>query len=287
MKIFIVADMEGATGVVHRDQLMPEGRGYQSAQRYLTGDVNAVIEGCLEALPKGSHVFRVADGHGIMRNIVLEELHEAAELVVGPAVPENRPLCQCEGIDESFDVAVFVGFHSKARTPFGLLSHTYVGSAIADVRVNGKSVGEAELNAVVLGSLGVPVGLVIGNSDLEHEVRSWSNRVGFVATKQTLGPSAAICLPPKKTRELIRQASAQMITEHAHTPFPAYQQNETHLLEVEMYRAETALRASRAGGVELASDRVLKIGGLRADEAFRTMWNALSTSLYDAPAWLQ
>ena len=62
MKVFIAVDMEGATGVVHNDQLMPEGCGYAAAQRYLTADVNAVINGILSVDPTADIV--VGDGHG-------------------------------------------------------------------------------------------------------------------------------------------------------------------------------------------------------------------------------
>ncbi len=103
MRIFISVDMEGATGVVHRDQLTPEGRTYSDARKLLTGDVNAAIEGALREAPDA--VFRVADGHGVMRNIVLEELHDRAELVMGPATWENRPQCQVQGADDSFELA--------------------------------------------------------------------------------------------------------------------------------------------------------------------------------------
>ena len=40
MKLFICADMEGATGIVHRDQLMPEGgAAYAAGCKLLTGDI--------------------------------------------------------------------------------------------------------------------------------------------------------------------------------------------------------------------------------------------------------
>ena len=219
MKVFIVVDMEGATGVVHREQLMPGGDGYSAGRKLLTQDVNAVIEGVLEAAPDSTFV--VGDGHGIMRNVILEDLHEAAELVIGPAQPENKPLVQCEGVDETFDLAVMVGFHSKAGTG-GLLAHTFVGSTICSLTMNGREVGEAEADAAILGSFGVPVGLVIGNSDLEDEIREWNNDCGFVSTKRTLGPTAAVCKPPTKTRSEISAAAKAMVERHQATPFGTY-----------------------------------------------------------------
>ena len=51
MRIFISADMEGVTGVVHRDQLMPEGKTYERARKMMTADVNAAITGALRVAP--------------------------------------------------------------------------------------------------------------------------------------------------------------------------------------------------------------------------------------------
>ena len=35
MRIFISADIEGCTGIVHRDQLMPEGKTYGAARKLI------------------------------------------------------------------------------------------------------------------------------------------------------------------------------------------------------------------------------------------------------------
>ena len=72
MKLFICADMEGATGIVHRDQLVPEGgAAYAAGCRLLTGDVLAVVEGAIGA---GVTEVVVSEGHAHMRNIAIEEL---------------------------------------------------------------------------------------------------------------------------------------------------------------------------------------------------------------------
>ena len=195
MRIFISADMEGATGVVHRDQLMPEGKTYAQARKLLTGDVNAAIEGALRA--DGEAEVVVCDGHGVMRNIVLEELHERAQLVIGPASVDNKPLCQSQGCDESFDLAMFVAYHSRAGTRGGLLSHTWIGSAICNFSINDTLVGETAINAAIVGHWGIPVALVTGAHELEVEAgQTLPPGFVFVATKRSYGSTAALCLPP-------------------------------------------------------------------------------------------
>ena len=145
MRIFICADMEGITGVVHREQLMPEGKQYAAACKWMTGDINAAIEGALAVEP--SATFLVNDGHAVMRNVLLDELHETAELVVGPATWENKPLCQTTGVDASFDLLFLVGHHTRAGTPGGLLSHTWSGQVVANFRIHDDIVGEVAINS--------------------------------------------------------------------------------------------------------------------------------------------
>ena len=41
MNIFISADMEGVTGIVHGDQLMPSGKTYERGRKLMTADINA------------------------------------------------------------------------------------------------------------------------------------------------------------------------------------------------------------------------------------------------------
>ncbi len=291
MKIFIAVDMEGATGIVHHDQLMPGGSGYGDGRRLMTGDVNAAIRGGLRADPDAT--FTVGDGHGVMRNIVLEDLHERAELVIGPGKASNKPLVQLEGIDDSYAMAFMIGYHSKAGTPNGLLAHTYIGSLVCNWRLNGRVVGEIEMNAAVLSSFGIPVALITGNSDLEPELRDLNLPLEWVSTKRTLGATAAVCLPPSQTAGRIEDAAERAVQKSADKrliwkPRDAHKRdaNAPTVIEVEMYRREQAERASSSQGVQLVNDRTVTCTGDTPAEAFKIMWRACTRALDEAPTWL-
>jgi D-amino peptidase len=282
MRVFIAVDMEGATGVVHPDQLTPEGRNYTQAQRFLTSDVNAVIQGILDVHP-GAEIL-VGDGHATMRNVLLEELHPSASLVVGSATLSNKPLCQLEGIQLGADVAMCIGYHTKAGTHGGLLAHTFIGSLIADLRMNGTSVGEVEANAAVLSSFGVPLAMVSGNSDLEPEIRQWNKSSVFVATKTTLGPTAAICETPAVTSAKLRKgASAAIASSHN---WHIHDMGAVRF-EVETKQQEQFLRALDHPGVVNVAERTFAVEGRTAPEAFRLLWSVCLTALGDLPQWLR
>lgn len=281
MNVFIAVDMEGATGVVHHDQLMPEGRGYAAAQKLLTGDVNAAIEGILSVEP-GADIL-VGDGHGVMRNILLEQLHPSARLVVGSAKPSNKPLCQLEGVQFGADVAFCIGYHSKAGTPGGLLAHTYIGSLIRELRLNGRAAGEVEVNAAVLASFGIPLAMVSGNSELEVEIRSWNTSSVFVSTKQTLGTTAAICLTPLTTRDLLHQGAARAISDrstwHRSPSGPTR-------IEVDTYRREQCQKSLACDGIIQVGEMTFAAESDDPAEAFRLFWRAATMALEETPSWL-
>src|SRR2546425_13236536 len=84
-----------------------------------------------------------------MRNLLAEELHQAAELVSG----DPKPRSMVQDIDGGFDAALFIGYHARAGTRNAILDHTYA-DRIHDVRLNGKPVGELGLNAALAGGAG-------------------------------------------------------------------------------------------------------------------------------------
>lgn len=286
MRIFISADIEGCTGIVHRDQLMPEGKTYAAARKLMTGDINAAIVGALRVDPAAEFV--VCDGHGVMRNILLEELHESAQLVIGPATVENKPLCQVQGCDDSFDLALFTGYHSRAGTPNGLLAHTWVGSTVCNLRINGQVVGEAALNAAVVGTWDIPVGLVVGASELGPECeQTLPGGHVFVQTKTTYGTTCALCLPPAKTRKLIEDGAEEALKRFKAGKLKALKPKLPVTIEIEVYRREMADKACRAAGVERTGERTIAVTAARADQAAILAWTAVVRAQDEDPAWLK
>ncbi len=203
MRVYISADLEGVAGVVHGEHTARDGREHERARRLMTAEVNAAVEGAFEA---GAEAVVVNDAHGSMRNILPEELDSRAELVTG----SPKPLGMLAGVDDGFDVAMFVGYHSRMGHP-GVLNHTIAGSVVADVLFNGVPVGETGINATVCGHFGVPVVLVTGDDQVAQEARRFIAGVRTAVVKRALGRYAARCLHPDRARELIRQEAAAAV----------------------------------------------------------------------------
>jgi D-amino peptidase len=229
VKVYISVDIEGISGVVHADMMMPGEREYDRGRTLMVNDANAAIEGAVQA---GADYILVADGHGPMRNIRIEDLHPAAHLVTGTA--DARDYCQIEGADsEPFDAAIFVGYHAKAGHPTGLFAHTGSG-VVADVRVNGVSVGDGGLNTLFATWHGVPVVLVTGDDVAVKQVAEVATGARTVVTKRAINQRAAELRPLADVHRDIETAARTAVA-------GATRVNPTR---VASYRVELQLRSS-------------------------------------------
>ena len=283
MRVFISCDMEGCTGVVHNDQLVPGGHDYQRGRELMTRDVVAAAEAAL-AFDEVTGV-RICDGHGTMRNVLIERLPAGVELVTGPA--SSRTLCQVEGIeDEGFGALVLVGYHAMAGTPCATLPHTWVGSVVSEVRVNGRAFGEAALNAGIAGDLGIPVIFLSGDVAACAEARAFLGEdLTTVAVKRAVGPKSAICRTPTDTDRDIRLGVLTALESRAsREPFvvPGPVQ-----VAVTFHRTEQADRAASRGGVERADPRTVSFSRPRFIDAAREAWAVIEWTAGEHPEWLR
>ncbi len=268
MNVFISCDMEGATGVVHPDQLSNKGFDYPRARKFLTGDVAAACEGAMEA---GAERVVVCDGHGAMRNLLLEDLPEAVEVVVGPA--SSRALCQMEGLDGTFDAAMFVGYHARHGTPGAVLPHTWIGAVVHEVSVNGLVFGETALNAAVAGHHGVPVVLVVGDEAVAREAEELLPDVETVVVKTAVGRASAICRTPKWTARAIREAAARALRRKKRPkPFTV---RAPVVFEIAFHDVRMADRAMKRPGLERVGPRSVAFSRKTFPEAAVEAWRAL------------
>jgi D-amino peptidase len=204
LKVFISVDMEGISGVVDSDQTSAKGQDYERFRKLMTAEANAAIDGARDA---GATHILVNDSHGSHRNLLIEELHAPAELISN----NIKPMGMMAGLDNSFAAAIFIGYHAKASSAEGVLAHTGNGSTIADLRINGRSVGEIGMNIHAAGTLGVPVVLVSGDQAAIAEARELVPDIEGVQVKEAIGIAAARSLRPEEAARLIREGTARAI----------------------------------------------------------------------------
>jgi D-amino peptidase len=268
MHVYISVDMEGVAGVAHEDQTDPLNPAhaveYARFRRLMTDEANAAIQGAASA---GASRILVNDSHWLMRNLLAEELHEAAELISsGP-----KRLSMMEGVDGGFDAVMCIGYHAMAGTKHATIDHTYT-DRIHRVTLNGRPVGELGLNAAVAGAFGVPVVMVSGDQALAAEAHALLG-----PDVEALGRFSARSVSPAESCRRIR-AGATRALQRKHAPFTLAS---PVTLEVEYALTQHADNAELVPGAERRDGRTLSYTHTDYREvfrAFRAMYNLASVS---------
>jgi D-amino peptidase len=205
LKVFVSVDMEGIWGVVHSDQTSADSRDYSYARKWMAEDVNAVVEGLLEA---GATEVVVNDSHGSMRNILPQDFHPKASLISG----SPKPLSMMQGIDGSFAACIFVGYHAKAGTASSVLDHTISGSAMKSIKINGLELPELGINGAIAGYFKVPVIMLSGDEETCRQAKTiLGSEIVTADVKEGLGRFAARLLPADEARRRLKEGAKQAL----------------------------------------------------------------------------
>src|SRR5881409_3748588 len=160
MKVHVISDMEGVSGIVKWQQTKGGDPMFEEARRLYTEEINAAVRGAKAA---GATEIVVMDCHGAgegwsFNSLVPELVDPDCEYVVQQEWTEYTSF-----LESGCDAALFVAMHAKAGTPDGVMSHTVSGQAWKNLSFNGVSVGETGINAALCGAWGCPVLLVTGD----------------------------------------------------------------------------------------------------------------------------
>ena len=250
MKVFLSTDMEGTAGVVDWQQCVGDGPEAVAGRALLLAEVNAAIEG---ALAGGATQIVVNDSHSTMRNLPPGELAGQASYISG----SHKPLYMMQGLDSSFDCALFISYHGSIGAPAGL-SHTYNPRAVIEARIDGVVTGEAGINALVAAHYGVPVVLVTGDRYACEETAELIPGVHQAIVKEHVSRLAAHSLHPELACALIRERAQAAVTTAADAAPPPL---EPGVLEVFVRTTDIAEAATWVRGVERTGPRQLRIHG--------------------------
>jgi D-amino peptidase len=196
VKIYISSDMEGTAGVVDWEQVMAGGKFYDYYTGLLTREINAAIEGAMEA---GASEFLVNDAHSKMSNLRPDALSGSARYLSG----RFKPMYMMQGLDSSFDAVFFISYHGSMGSTSSALSHTYFPTAFAEVRLNGVVAGEAGINALVAQAYGVPVVLLTGDQTSADELAPFAPGAYTAVVKESVTRFSANSLHPDVACQLI------------------------------------------------------------------------------------
>lgn len=224
MKVVIMTDLEGISLVDSIDMMDQEGEGYRFACERLIEDVNAAVQGAVDA---GADEILVFDGHGGGRNF--------PEGKLDPRAKQFRNFNQ-EGLWDDCTAYLEIGLHAKPGTINGFLDHVQNSRKWYNYYINGKTYGELAQGAAYCGAYGVPVVMVSGDEAACKEAQEMIDGIVCAVVKKGIGRNKAECLPSEEALTLIRRAACEGIQKASQIkPFTVSLPAE---LKLEVYRTD-------------------------------------------------
>ena len=210
MHVAVFADIEGSFGIWRNRQCRTGTAEWQYGRECLTEDVNQVVEGAFRG---GADRVTVKDTHDTGFNCLLWQLDSRVRYVGGHF---TRPTFF--GKVSDYDLILYVAIHAASGTEGAFFPHTHYG-IFAEVRLNGRPVGEMNVYGGYLGEHGVPIGFVSGEAiAVEQALRvlPWAKSVEVDKRKETYTAgeeSAAAYL--REGRERLRDTAEAAVRDAA------------------------------------------------------------------------
>ncbi len=259
MKVYIITDLEGISGVngCKADEVGNKIINTETACRLLTEEVNAVVEGLVEAGAKEIHVW---DGHGGSNSILIEYLHPSADLFTS-----GGDLAPVTYINSSYDAALQIGSHAMIGTRDGVMHHTFNSHAVVNMWLNGEPVGEIGIIGLQCAYFGVPTILVSGDIAACREAKDFFDEVETVETKAGISRYSVLNYNPVKVRRNLKEGAKKALL--AKSGFPVKGLNGPYELKVQLMCPNMADNYERAGAERLDHSTIL----LKSDD-FLDVW---------------
>ena len=203
MRVFISADIEGTAFTTVWDETQKGQTDYYPAAQQMTAEVKAACEGAIAA---GADYILIKDAHGKGINIDINQLPECATLIRNWS---GHPLSMAYGCDETFDAAMFIGYHSAAGRNGNPLSHTFTTKTTC-VKLNGMVCSEFLLYSWACAMRGVPTVMLAGDQMLVDDSQELHPALHTVAVKDGFGGSTRCLNPALACRKIKEQAEAAL-----------------------------------------------------------------------------
>jgi len=243
VKLYISADLEGVCGVTSWSETELNNKDSIPFINQWTNEIKAV---CEVAIEKGYDEIYLKDAHDTGRNLLPNLFPEEVKLLRGWS---QHPYSMVEGINTSFDAAVFVGYHSKAYSNTSPLSHTSWPRIIRYIKINGNLASEFLIYYYTCLYEKVPLILLTGDEGICNDAKLIDEDIETVATKKGFG-AATINENPIKVINNIKESAKKAFS----SPVLVKQLPENFDVEVCFKKHDLAYRASFYKGATLLED---------------------------------
>lgn len=247
MRIYILADMEGISGIRRMEQVQSTSPEYEEGRRLMMQDINHAVAGALEG---GATEVVVADTHGGGGQVRVGEMDSRAVYEL-PAAGRIMP-----SLDDSFSGVILLGHHARAGTVNGFLDHTMNSSAWFEYRINDQIVGEIGIEAAWAGQYEVPVIMVSGDETTAQEARTTLGDVECAVVKWGVGRNKAKCLSLEAVHGIIRETACRAVRRS--DDFAPFTPQLPATIQLTFYRTDMCEEYAFRPGVERIDARTIR-----------------------------
>jgi len=230
-RILLALDLEGVNRVVGEPYswLFKGSEQWAIAVEDAARELNAAAKALLDA---GAERVDVWDTHNNGNNLRPEHLDARVGLI------SHDPKFPRMGFAKGqYDCLCFFGYHSMEGTLGGVLSHTMNSNTIQFYKLNGRYIGELDMDVAIAASHGIPCRFFAGGDIACVQARRTVPGIVCVETKKELGMNEAIFRDDDLYDDIAERIVEAVRVEGDHRPlrFPAE-------LQVSFKRVEDAAK---------------------------------------------
>ena len=205
-KYCISVDLEGVACVAGTyGQGLAEGtRNFTFAINQGTREANAAAKALFDS---GAEEVVIWDCHGTGINLDYSAFDSRCKFIIGAGSRLRFP-----SIDESYDGVLFIGYHAY-DTPKATLAHVYSSSTFVSHKINGKEIGELQLDAAIAGKRGVKTLFVSSDDICVAQAKESFPWIRTVETKKALAWNNCISKHPDAVCEEIYDEVTKLVVE--------------------------------------------------------------------------
>jgi D-amino peptidase len=247
MKIYILADMEGISGIRIPEQVSRGSAEYASACELMMQEINVAIEAAIDA---GAAEIVACDTHGGGGQVQVQRMDSRA-VYETPNRGQMMP-----SLDESFAGVILLGHHARAGTLNAFLDHTMSSESWFEYRINNQAVGEIGIEAAYAGHFDVPVIAVTGDGAAAAEAKELLGDVECAVVKWGVGRNRARCLALPEAHRRVREAiDAAVRSAERFTP---WKPSLPATVQLTLYRSDMADNLAAQPGIERVDARTVR-----------------------------
>ncbi|MCJ8330431.1 MAG: M55 family metallopeptidase [Lentisphaeria bacterium] len=225
MKLFMLWDMEGVSGLFRREQTWhweerSTDEDYKEGRELLVADINAAS---ITALENGVDDLIICDTHGGGGNIIMDQMLKDDRITyVNPRGEYNGKFQWMPGLDEKVDGFLTMGHHSMYGTPNSFLPHSNF-LTWRHVKFNGVEVGEMAIESTFAAYWGVPYVMAQGDNVAMAEAKRLFPWIVTAEVKQSVDYDRCKGPSPEEGRAITKDKLIETIAKIEKNEFKPYE----------------------------------------------------------------